>query len=94
MLVEIQHLSHHVRNQKKPKKIKKVKGKRGRPKKGEMCQPKPKTKLQIQLDRTYEENITDIPTSCDTETKKIARAIRNPGLAINCMLIVLMETFR
>ena len=41
-----------------------------------MRQPKPKTKLQIQLDRTYEENITDIPTSCDTGNKKDSKGYK------------------
>ena len=37
---------------------------------------KSKTKLQIQLDRTYEENITDIPTSCDTGNKKDSKGYK------------------
>lgn len=61
---------------KKPKKKKKIKAKKGRPKKGEIRQPKPKTKLQIQLDRTCEENIKDIPTCCDVGTKKDSKGYK------------------
>lgn len=61
---------------KKPKKKKKIKAKKGRPKKGEIRQPKPKTKLQIQLDRTYDENIKDIPTCCDVGTKKDSKGYK------------------
>lgn len=62
--------------EKKPKKKKKIKAKKGRPKKGEIRQPKPKTKLQIQLDRTCEENIKDIPTCCDVGTKKDSKGYK------------------
>lgn len=61
---------------KKPKKKKKIKAKKGRPKKGEIRQPKQKTKLQIQLDRTCEENIKDIPTCCDVGTKKDSKGYK------------------
>ncbi len=69
-------ISSREKPKKKPKKVKKAKGKRGRPKKGEVRQPKSKTKLQIQLNRTYEENITDIPTSCDTGNKKDSKGYK------------------
>lgn len=62
--------------EKKPKKKKKIKAKKGRPKKGEIRQPKQKTKLQIQLDRTCEENIKDIPTCCDVGTKKDSKGYK------------------
>ena len=61
---------------KKPQKKKKIKTKKGRPKNGEICQPKQKTKLQIQLDRTREENIKDIPTWCDVGTKKDSKGYK------------------
>ena len=69
-------ISSREKPKKKPKKRKKPKAKRGRPKKGEIRQPKPKTKLQIQLDRTYEENIKDIPTCCDVGNKKDSKGYK------------------
>lgn len=46
------------------------KKKRGRPKKGEVRPEPEKTKIQIQLDRSLEKNIEDLPTLCDWGRKK------------------------
>ena len=57
---------------KKPQKesVKAPKRKRGRPKKGEE-RPKPEqTKVQIQVHRSLEENVTDLPIDCDWGTKR------------------------
>ena len=69
-------ISSREKPKKKPKKKKKIKAKRGRPKNGEIRQPKPKTKLQMQLDRTCNENIKDIPTCCDSGTKKDSKGYK------------------
>lgn len=47
-----------------------VKRKKGRPAKGEEPQPKEPTKMEIQLTRTLEENLLDIPAVCDWGTKR------------------------
>lgn len=44
--------------------------KRGRPKKGEVRPPKQKTRLQLQGDRSLEENLKDLPQHCNKGTKK------------------------
>jgi transposase len=46
------------------------KRKRGRPKKGEVVQPEPLKRLEIQPLRTLEENLADLPEVCDVGTKK------------------------
>lgn len=51
-------------------KAKKVRRKRGRPKNGEVPQPKEPKKLEIQLNRTLQENLADIPVACDVGAKK------------------------
>jgi hypothetical protein len=48
----------------------KKKYKRGRPKKGECREPNEPKRLDIQADRTLEENLTDLPRYCDIGTKK------------------------
>jgi len=48
---------------------KKTKGKRGRPKKGEE-RPKAPRRLELQPDRSLEENLADLPIGCDWGTKK------------------------
>ena len=48
---------------------KKTKGKRGRPKKGEE-RPKEPRRLELQLGRVLEENLSDLPIGCDWGTKK------------------------
>ena len=41
----------------------------GRPRKGEKVTPKPPKRLDLQSDRSLEENLKDLPTSCDVGTK-------------------------
>jgi hypothetical protein len=45
------------------------KRKRGRPRKGEKVPAKPPKRLDLQPDRSLEENLTDLPTQCDVGTK-------------------------
>jgi hypothetical protein len=55
--------------QKKEKKPQ-VKGKRGRPKKGEKRKAAPPKRLDLQPERSLEENLADLPTACDWGRKK------------------------
>jgi hypothetical protein len=48
----------------------KTRKKRGRPKKGEIREPKEKTRLVIQVNQSPSEALRDIPVSCDVGTKK------------------------
>jgi hypothetical protein len=59
-------------NEKPLKKEKKDKApkKRGRPKKGEVREPKEKTRLAVQVNQSPAEALQDIPVSCDVGTKK------------------------
>lgn len=52
------------------------KRKRGRPPKGKPVAPKPKKRLDLQLDRTLEENLADLPTQCDVGTKKNSKGYK------------------
>lgn len=45
------------------------KRKRGRPRKDEVVLPKPPKRLDVQLNRTLEENIKDLPAPCDVGCK-------------------------
>lgn len=45
------------------------KRKRGRPRKGEVVSPKPPKRLDLQTSRTLEENLNDLPDTCDVGTK-------------------------
>jgi len=47
-----------------------IKRKQGRPKKGEIVPPKPPKRLDLQADRSLEENITELPDQCDVGTKQ------------------------
>ena len=51
-------------------KVPRPKKKRGHPKKGEVRPEPEKTKIQIQLDRSLEENLEGLPTLCDWGRKK------------------------
>ena len=55
---------------KKTPKPEKPKPKRGRPKKGEIREPKEPRRLEMQPNRSLEENLADLPTACDIGTKK------------------------
>jgi hypothetical protein len=46
-----------------------TKRKRGRPRKGEKVDPKPPKRLDLQADRSLEDNLYDLPTRCDVGTK-------------------------
>ena len=53
----------------KNKPAKKKKGKRGRPKKGTVVEKEPR-RLELQLNRTLQENLEDLPAGCDWGGKK------------------------
>lgn len=56
---------------KEPKdKAHKPKRKRGRPRKGAQREPAPPTRLKLQMGRSLQENLDDLPTACDWGTKK------------------------
>ena len=65
-------------NERPLKKEKKVKApkKRGRPKKGEIREPKEETRLAVQVDQSPSEALQDIPVHCDTGTKKNAKGYK------------------
>jgi hypothetical protein len=65
-------------NEKPLKKEKKEKApkKRGRPKKGEIREPKEKTRLAIQVNQSPSQALQDIPASCDVGTKKNSQGYR------------------
>jgi hypothetical protein len=65
-------------NEKPLKKDKKQKApkKRGRPKKGEVREPKEETRLAVQVNQTPFEALQDIPTSCDVGTKKNSKGYK------------------
>jgi len=66
--------------------------KRGRPKKGEKRDPKPPERLELQPNRSLEENLDDLPKYCNYGCKKIATVICILGKAINSTLMLLTET--
>lgn len=57
----------------KREKVEKKPRKRGRPRKGEVREPKAPTRLERQLDQTPEEALREIPVLCDTGKKKDAK---------------------
>ena len=65
-------------NEKPLKKEKKDKApkKRGRPKKGEVREPKEEKRLLLQVNQTPFEALQDIPTSCDVGTKKNSKGYK------------------
>ena len=58
-----------VKKNKKTTDKQKTKKTRGRPHKGEERPPAPQSRLTVQLERTFEENLEDLPTACDVGTK-------------------------
>jgi hypothetical protein len=52
------------------------KRKRGRPRKGEVVPPKPKKRVELQSDRSLEENLEDLPTICNVGTKKNSKGYK------------------
>jgi hypothetical protein len=65
------------------------KRKRGRPRKGEVVPPKPPTRLDLQPNRTLEENLIDLPNQCDVGTKKNSKGYKTSWigykLQIDCI---------
>lgn len=65
------------------------KRKRGRPKRGEEAVPKPPKRLDLQLGRSLEENLLDLPYHCDVGTKKDSKGYkmtwRGYKLHIDCI---------
>jgi len=57
----------------KKEKVEKQPGKRGRPRKGEVREPKEPTRLLRQLDQTPEEALSEIPVRCDVGKKRDAK---------------------
>ena len=55
---------------------KQPKRKPGRPRKGEVVEPKPPKRLDLQPTRTLEENLADLPTQCDKGTKKDSKGYK------------------
>jgi hypothetical protein len=55
----------------------KPKRKRGRPRKGEVVPPKPKKRVELQPDRSLEENLSDLPTHCNVGTKKNSKGYKD-----------------
>jgi hypothetical protein len=54
----------------------KPKGKRGRPRKGEVAVPKPRKRVELQVERSLEENLNDLPTVCNVGTKKNSKGYK------------------
>ncbi len=54
----------------------KKKRKRGRPKKGEVAEPKPPRRLERQLGMTLSQMLADLPTACDVGTKRNAKGYK------------------
>jgi len=66
-----------------------TKRKRGRPRRGEEAAPRPPKKLDLQLGRSLEENLKDLPYHCDVGTKKDSKGYkmtwRGYKLHIDCI---------
>jgi hypothetical protein len=52
------------------------KGKRGRPRKDEVLPPKPPKRVELQVTRSLEENLKDLPTHCNVGTKKNSKGYK------------------
>lgn len=61
---------------KTPKAPSKPKRKRGRPRKGEVIAPKPRKRVELQSERSLEENLDDLPTVCNVGTKKNSKGYK------------------
>ena len=61
---------------KTPKASPKPKRKRGRPRKGEIAAPKPRKRVELQAERSLEENLNDLPTVCNVGTKKNSKGYK------------------
>jgi hypothetical protein len=60
----------------KSKEAPKLQGKRGRRCKDEVLPPKPPKRVELQAGRTLEENLSDLPTSCNVGTKKNSKGYK------------------
>ena len=69
-----------IESREKPiKKLKaspKPKRKRGRPRKGEVAALKPKKRVELQAERSLEDNLNDLPTVCNVGTKKNSKGYK------------------
>jgi len=69
-----------IESRERPVKTSKVspqpKRKRGRPRKGEVAPPKPRKRVELQLERSLEENLNDLPTVCNVGTKKNSKGYK------------------
>jgi hypothetical protein len=61
---------------KMPKASPKPKRKRGRPRKGEVVVPQPRKRVELQPERSLEENLNDLPTVCNVGTKKNSKGYK------------------
>lgn len=52
------------------------KGKRGRPRKNEIVLPKPRKRVELQTERSLEDNLSDLPTVCNVGTKKNSKGYK------------------
>jgi len=52
------------------------KGKRGRPRKGEVVPAKPKRRVELQAERSLEENLNELPTTCNVGAKKNSKGYK------------------
>lgn len=60
----------------KSKEAPKPKAKRGRRRKDEVLPPKPPKRVDLQAGRNLEENLSDLPTTCDVGTKKNSKGCK------------------
>jgi hypothetical protein len=61
---------------KTPKATPKPKRKRGRPRKGEVAAAKPRKRVEVQVERSLEENLNELPTVCNVGTKKNSKGYK------------------
>jgi len=61
---------------KTPEATPRPKGKRGRPRRGEAAAPKPRKRVELQAERSLEENLNDLPTVCNVGTKKNSKGYK------------------
>lgn len=62
----------------KPSKaVPKPKAKRGRPRKGEVVCPKPRKRVELQAERSLQENLNDLPSMCNVGTKKNSKGYKH-----------------
>jgi len=52
------------------------KGKRGRPRKDEVLPPKPPKRVELQVTRSLEENLKDLPNHCNVGTKRNSKGYK------------------